>query len=129
MIANMISALSVTSGGTVSPPVILSGPQSQTVPAGSDVTLSVQASGSDLTYQWQHDGTNISGATTSALVLNDVQTSDGGTYTAIVSNGGGSVTTSATLTVTPIIVVDPPVITNGPDSQTVRSEEHTSELQ
>ena len=112
------ASLSVTTGGTVPPPVILTGPQSQTVPVGGDTTLTVVASGEQLTYQWQHEGSNIAGASNSSLPLSDVQSSDAGTYTVVVSNPGGSVTSDpAVLTV--IQPVLPPVILSGPESQTV----------
>jgi hypothetical protein len=39
-------------------------PVNQSVPAGTNVTFSVTASGTPpLSYQWQFDGTNITGAT------------------------------------------------------------------
>ena len=63
----------MTTGTTVLPPVILSGPQSQTVPEGSAVSFTVVASGQDLDHQWQHNGSNIAGATSSALDLAHVQ--------------------------------------------------------
>ena len=112
------ASLSVTTGSTVPPPVILTDPQSQTVPVGGDTTLTVVASGQELTYQWQQDGTNLAGATNSSLPLNDVQTGDAGSYTVVVSNPGGSVTSQpAVVTVTQPVL--PPVILSGPESQTV----------
>ena len=99
--------------------MIISGPQSQTVPVGSAVSFTVEASGQDLTYQWQHNGSNIAGATSSALGLANVQLADAGAYTVVVSNAGGSVSSSASLNVTTGTTVAPPVILNGPQSQTV----------
>ena len=112
------ATLSVTAGTSVQPPVILSGPQSQTAIVGTDVTLTVQSGGTDLTYQWQHNGTNIAGATDSSLSLTNVQPTDAGTYTVIVTNPGGSVTSSATLVVTGT-TVEPPTIISQPESQSV----------
>ena len=112
------ATLSVTSGGTVPPPVITNGPDSQTVPAGTNVTLTVEASGTNLTYQWQQDGTNIAGATSSSLTLTNVTPADSGDYTVIVSNPGGSTTSDpAVIIVTQPVL--PPVIVAGPQSQTV----------
>ena len=85
---------------TVAPPVIISGPESQTVQVGSPVLFTVEASGQDLIYQWQHNGSNIAGATSSGLALANVQLTDAGTYTVVVSNAGGSVSSSASLSVT-----------------------------
>jgi uncharacterized cupredoxin-like copper-binding protein len=112
------ASLNVTSG-TMAPPVILSGPQSQTVTAGSSVSFSVVASGTELSYQWQVEGVSIAGATRSVLNLANVQLPDAGTYTVLVSNAGGSVSASASLTVTNSTTVQPPVILSGPRSQNV----------
>ena len=78
------------------PPVILTGPQSQTVPEGTDVSFTVMASGSGtLIYQWQHNSSNIAGATTSALSLPNVQPWPMPAPTrSSVSNPGGSVGSS-----------------------------------
>ncbi len=86
---------------TLAPPVISTPPGDQTACAGSDVTFSVSATGDPpLSYQWQKDGVDISGATDSTLVLTAVSAADAGSYTVIVSNDCGSVTSpAATLTV------------------------------
>src|ERR1043166_10316219 len=53
---------------------------------------------SPLTYQWQHEGTNLieggrfSGATDSSLSIANAQESDAGTCSVIISNAAGSVT-------------------------------------
>jgi sugar lactone lactonase YvrE len=75
-------------------PTIATSPMSQTVTVGSSVTF-VAASGTAATYQWQFDGTDISGATGSTLTLANVGTTQAGSYTVIVSNAYGSVTSSA----------------------------------
>jgi len=48
----------------------------------------------DLTFQWQYDGTNIAGATNSSLTLTNVQLGIAGTYSVIVSNSVGAITSS-----------------------------------
>ena len=105
-------------------PVITTQPTNQAVAAGSlSVTFNVVATGTPpLSYQWQVNGTNlvdggnISGSTNNALIINPAQTTNSGNYTVIVTNYGGSVTSSvAVLTVTN----EPPVITTQPVSQTV----------
>ena len=46
-------------------------------------------------YQWFKDGVAITGATGSSLTINNVQASDIGSYTVVVNNGAGSVTSDA----------------------------------
>jgi hypothetical protein len=98
------------------PPSIVTPPQSQTVPAGSTVTLSVSASGSQpFSYQWRRNGVSISGATTASYTISNVQTSQAGNYTVVVSNSSGTAT-SATAVLT---VNVPPSITAQPQSRTI----------
>ncbi len=102
-------------------PQITTDPANQTVTAGQSATFSVVATGTaPLSYQWQKNGTAISGATGATYTTPATTTSDSGsTYTVVVSNGAGSVTSSpvATLTVTAVEVA--PQITTEPTSQTV----------
>ena len=79
------------------PPVFLVEPQSQTVAAGANAVLSVNVTGlSPIAYQWQFDGANIAGATSSALTVPAAQATNAGNYTVVVSNSLGTVTSSAT---------------------------------
>ncbi len=99
-------------------PTILKHPQSQTVNAGANVSLSVtmQTAGT-YNYQWQLNGQNITGANQASLTLNNVAT---GTYSyrVIVSNTTGTVISNdAILTVNPN---PPPSIVAQPQSQTVQ---------
>jgi len=100
-------------------PTITVQPQSQTVTAGSTVTFTVSATGTPpLSYQWRRNGVNLPGATSASLVLANVTEAQAGTYTVVVSNAAGSVTSQpATLTVNPALVA--PTITVQPQSQTV----------
>ncbi len=90
----------------VQAPAITTQPQQQTVGNGGSATFTVAATGTaPLAYQWMKNGANISGATTTALTIVNAQLSDAAFYTVLVSNTGGSVTSSATqlvLTTTPI---------------------------
>ncbi|MED4328635.1 immunoglobulin domain-containing protein, partial [Schinkia azotoformans] len=100
-------------------PTITTEPSDQTVTAGGTATFTVIATGdAPLSYQWKKDGTDIAGATSASLTINNAQESDEGSYTVVVSNGAGNVTsTAATLTVTPAPVA--PTITTEPSDQTV----------
>ncbi|MCX8092450.1 MAG: immunoglobulin domain-containing protein, partial [Verrucomicrobiae bacterium] len=101
------------------PPLITAQPQSQTVSPGATVTFSVTASGSaPLSYQWRFNGAPIAAATNSSLTLNNVQSSDAGLYSVVVSNAfGTALSSNATLTVS--LSNAPPSITAHPLSQTV----------
>jgi len=95
---------------TVNVPVTVTvAPVSQTTLVGSNVTFSVTATGTSLSYQWLFGGLVI--GTGSSLTLNSVTTSQAGVYTVIVSGAAGSpITNSATLTVNvPVTVTVPPV--------------------
>lgn len=83
------------------PPIITQDPQSQTRYAGGSATFSAAVIGSPpITYQWQHNGANVPGATGTTLTLNNLQGSDGGDYRLIAANVLGKATSAvATLTV------------------------------
>jgi len=98
------------SGGMA--PVIDSQPQSRVDLVGTTASFGVTAIGTaPLTCQWRKDGVDladgvqssgatISGATTTDLTIANVQMSDAGDYTVVVTNPYGSVTSSvAALTV------------------------------
>lgn len=98
------------------PPVITAQPVGQTVLLSGSVTFSVTASsGTTLSYQWLKNGATIAGATSSSYTISSVQTNDAASYSVLVSNAGGTVTSSsATLT-----VLVPPTIISQPQSLTV----------
>jgi len=98
-------------------PSIITQPSNQTVTPGQPATFSVVASGSTpLSYQWQRNQVNISGATSSSYTLSSAAFSDNGAmFRCVVTNSFGSATSNeATLTVNA-----PPSITNHPADQTV----------
>ena len=111
--------------GTVAP-TISSQPVSQAVSAGANVTFTVGATGTaPLSYQWQKNGTTISGATGSSLTLASVTTASAGNYQAMVSNSAGS-TTSATAALIVTTTVVAPSIATPPASQTVTAGANVS---
>jgi uncharacterized protein (DUF1800 family) len=79
---------------------IVTPPQNQAVAIGANASFSATATGNSLTYQWQFNGTNLSGATSATLALNNVQPAQAGIYTVVVSSGSNSTTASAVLGVT-----------------------------
>ena len=80
---------------TPDPPVILQQPGGQTAWMGATVILKAGAGGPQpLSYQWLKNGTNLPGATTLFLTLTNLTRRDSAGYALLVSNGGGSVTSS-----------------------------------
>jgi len=90
----------------VAAPTISTQPASLTVNSGQSASFTVTASGAT-SYQWQTNGTAIAGATSSSYTLPNVTSVDNGlSYTVVVANAGGSVTSAAaTLRVTGISVL------------------------
>jgi hypothetical protein len=82
-------------------PAIARQPIDQIRNTGETSFLSVGALGTPpLTLQWQLNGTNIAGATSSRLVLTNMPLNGGGVYRCVISNMYGAVTSSpATLTI------------------------------
>ena len=76
-------------------PIFTLNPLSQTVPLGTNVTFTAAATGlPSPVYQWDFNGTNISGANSSNHPIASVSQGNVGTYSVIVSNSAGSVTSS-----------------------------------
>ena len=98
------------------PPAITSQPSDITANQGATAQIAVQATGSPpLAYQWRKDTAPIPTATNSILQLPNIQSADAGRYTCVVTNAGGTATsTGATVT-----VIFPPLITVQPVDQTV----------
>ncbi|HXR05519.1 MAG TPA: immunoglobulin domain-containing protein, partial [Verrucomicrobiae bacterium] len=91
------------------PPTITSQPQSQMLAAGQSASFSVGASGVETSYQWSFNSTAVSDATNASLTLTHIQTTNAGSYTVVVTNMAGSITSAvATLTVTnPVVILSP----------------------
>jgi hypothetical protein len=70
-------------------------PTNQIVSPGSNPSFQASASGGGgaLSYQWQKDGTNLTGATFSSITNHNVSFASGGSYQCVVTDG--SVTNSA----------------------------------
>ena len=66
-------------------PEIVTHPEGGNVCAGGGDTLSVEAEGAGLQYQWKKDGSDLAGETGAALILSNIQTSDAGSYTVVVT--------------------------------------------
>jgi pectin methylesterase-like acyl-CoA thioesterase len=96
-------------------PTITTQPTNKTVSAGSPVAFSVAAVGMpDPAYQWRKNGTNIVGATNATYSIASAKLADNATYSVIVSNSAGTITSSnAVLTIPAVPAPITPTFTNG----------------
>jgi len=99
-------------------PVITQQPQpaEQSVTVGQGASFTVEATGTaPLSYQWRHNGVPLAGATASSYTRNNVEISDAGNYSVVITNVAGSVTSLDAV----LVVNVPPTITTQPQSQAV----------
>ena len=99
-------------------PIVRRQPAARQVIEGASTIFTLGVSGSlPLLYQWQRDGTNLVDATNATLVISSAKTNDVGSYSVVVANSFGSVTSTAVaLVVTagsePVAVFDNPAYVN-----------------
>ncbi|HUD46943.1 MAG TPA: hypothetical protein VMR33_08935 [Candidatus Baltobacteraceae bacterium] len=95
-------------------PLILQAPRNLTVSSNESTLLTVVAEGyRPLSYQWQLAGTNLAGQTAPMLALTNIDGSQAGSYTVVVTNIGGATTSApAVLAVSSFNV--PPALTAMP---------------
>jgi autotransporter-associated beta strand protein len=87
-------------GNVVGPPTVTITPQTDTAYTGQSSTFTALAGGAaPFSYQWQFNGVNLTGATNVALPLTNLQPTNSGLYTVVLTNANGSATGTATLTV------------------------------
>ncbi len=100
---NGIAAFTIVSGTDQLAPYVFGQPASRLVFMSSTATCTVGVDGSPtLAYQWLKNSSPITDGTTSALSLNNCQTTDAASYAVVVTNDYGAVTSSvAVLTVIP----------------------------
>jgi hypothetical protein len=98
------------------PPIITNQPVSLTTNVGNNVTFSVTNGGTaPLSYQWYFNtNTALASQTNASATLASVQLTNAGTYSVVITNSAGSVTSSFAL----LTVWQSPVITNQPASVT-----------
>ena len=97
-------------------------PATQTICPGFNVTYSVTATGTGITYQWRQgvvnlvDNAQISGATTNSLTITNVNAGNTGTYTCVVSGVCPPAVTSSPVVLN---VATAPIISTQPANTTV----------
>jgi len=79
----------------MSPPSFVSPPASYTVLSGTAVHLQAAVAGSNLSFQWQLNGANITGANAPSLSIYNAAQQNAGHYTLVVTNALGSVVSNA----------------------------------
>lgn len=89
---DMTFAVTVVKGHK--PPVITRHPVSLALLPGGKGSMTVTATGSNLTYQWRRNGTPISGATAKTLSFTNVQAADTGDIDVQVSNATTTLTSN-----------------------------------
>ena len=94
-------------------PILTAQPKDVVVEANAPANLSVVASGSGaLSFQWRHEGRNVSTQTNAALTLAKTQEKDSGTYTCVIYTLDGFVESQPAR----LGVLIPATITSQPDS-------------
>ncbi len=92
---------------------IVQHPQGATQPRGGSATFTVATSTAvPLTYQWLFDGQPIQGATASTLTLNNLQVTNAGNYSVLISAATGAIESDAAT----LVVTEPPLFTSNPAS-------------
>ena len=118
LVLHVVGAQEPTASPAAStPPTITTQPANATVKVGTKATFSVKASGTTpLSYQWYKWGNAISGATASQYTTPPTTDADNNMpFYVVVSNQAGNATSNTVY----LTVVDPPVITQQPQSLTV----------
>ena len=96
---------------TVDAPKITKHPESKSVASRTSTTLTVEASGDDLQFQWKkdgkdlHDGSKYHGTKTNTLHIKDVKKSNKGTYQCLVKNDVGELSEEANLAVSKLVIM------------------------
>jgi autotransporter-associated beta strand protein len=106
-----------TPAGTAYPVIVTSAPASKMVRGGTNVSFAVTANSQNsgtLSYQWQKDGSDLSGQTGATLNLSNVTGASTGTYSVVITDNSSLGATSTTRSAS-LVVVDAtrPLLING----------------
>lgn len=89
-------------------PTIIAGPEDQTRCEGERVVFTVEASGTNLIYQWFKESVPIPGATASTYVIESVTHADAGRYRVTASNGCGTRSSPSAVLSVPAVIYEHP---------------------
>jgi hypothetical protein len=90
--------LLVQAAASTAPPLLLRQPQNQVVAPGDTAFFSVVvADVRDVSYQWQFNGADISGATADTFLLPNAGAANEGPYRIVVTNPSGSISSASAL--------------------------------
>jgi hypothetical protein len=99
-----------------SPLIVLSQPTNQLVRPGSNAVFRVVAAGSGaLTYQWRRNGVVLPGSTSATLAIPNAQLADAGSYTCVITDQTGPVSSAPA----ELVILIDPIITQQPLGQSV----------
>jgi hypothetical protein len=117
--ASNAAILTVSAGVPVAvAPSIVTQPVGLTANVGSTATLAVGVNGTGpFSFQWRRDGVNVTGATGAVLTFPAVALLNAGSFSVVVTNSAGSVTSSnAVLDVSAASTPTAPTITSQPST-------------
>lgn len=98
------------SGATNAIAIVSQPPPTNVVNETANLTLAVEVTGSDPTYQWYQDDAEIPGATGASYVITDARAEDGGKYYCRISNLAGTVQTDDSWVIVVLDVIAPTVV-------------------
>ena len=104
-IGSVASAAATLTVNGANAPVFTAEPAPQTVANGSTVVFAATATNAP-SYQWQRDGTALTGATSRMLVIPNAGPADAGSYTVVATNASGTVASTAPLAVVNVAATD-----------------------
>ena len=105
---------------TVIAPSITQPPTNRSVATGASATFAVVAAGTaPFAYQWRKNGVTLVGASAATYAIASAAVADAGSYSVVVTNSAGAITSAAAILEVAAPASAPPVIATPPAAQTV----------
>ncbi|MFM7803481.1 MAG: Ig-like domain-containing protein, partial [Verrucomicrobiota bacterium] len=113
-VASVTSVVTIVCTSGVAKPQFTAQPAATTtLVAGQNGRLTATVTGAGVSLQWRLNGNPVAGATNATLTLSSVTAAQGGTYTLVASNAGGSVTSDAAVVAVAEVLKDLSSIRSG----------------